>query len=128
MTERVPETPEPTIDTQAYWAAAADGRLMIGRCRSCDSVHFYPRTRCPICLGADTELVEASGKGTVYSYSIMRRAKVPYAIAYVALPEGVTMMTNIVGCDFDRIAVGMSVKVAFRKSPDGVAVPVFEPA
>jgi uncharacterized OB-fold protein len=58
----------------------------------------------------------------------MRRAKVPYAIAYVALPEGVTMMTNIVGCDFDRIAVGMSVKVAFRKSPDGVAVPVFEPA
>ena len=52
----------------------------------------------------------------------------PYAIAYVALAEGVTMMTNIVGCDFDRIAVGMPVKVAFRNSPDGVAVPVFEPA
>lgn len=128
MTQRMLESPEPTVDTQTYWAAAGEGKLMIGKCRSCGELHFYPRTRCPKCLSAETELTQASGKGSVYSYSVMRRAKVPYAIAYVALEEGVTMMTNIVGCDFDRIEIGMPVRVTFQTSGNGVSVPVFEPA
>jgi uncharacterized OB-fold protein len=127
MTERVPEAPEPTVETQGYWAAARDGRLMIGHCRSCSTVHFYPRGRCPHCLGADTDLVEVSGRGTVYSYSVMRRAKVPYAIAYVSLEEGVTMMSNIVACDFDSIQVGMPVQVTFRPAENGAMVPMFAP-
>ena len=57
---------------------------------------------------------EASGSGEVYSYSIMRRAEVPYAIAYVRLSEGATMMTNIVDCDFDEIKVGMPVRLVFK--------------
>jgi uncharacterized OB-fold protein len=128
MTERVLGSPEPTVDTQKYWAAAGERKLMIGKCRSCGELHFYPRTRCPKCLSAETELVQASGKGTIYSYSVMRRAKIPYAIAYVALEEGVTMMTNIVGTDLDRIEVGMPVRVAFQPSANGTFVPVFEPA
>jgi uncharacterized protein len=128
MTERALESPEPTVDTRKYWDAAGERKLMIGKCRSCEEVHFYPRTRCPKCLSADTELTQASGKGSIYSYSIMRRAKIPYAIAYVALEEGVTMMTNIVGCDFDRIQIGMPVRVTFEASRNGLSVPVFEPA
>jgi uncharacterized OB-fold protein len=70
----------------------------------------------------------AKGTGEVYSYSIMRRAKVPYAIAYVRLTEGTTMMMNIVDCDFDDIQVGMPVELVFRESPEGYPLPMFTKA
>jgi hypothetical protein len=71
---------------------------------------------------------EAKGSGEVYSYSVMRRAKTPYAIAYVRLTEGATMMTNIVDCDFDDIRVGMPVKLVFRDSAEGYPLPMFTKA
>lgn len=126
--ERILADPEPTVDTTAYWAAANRGQLLFGRCKACGETHFYPRTRCPRCLAADTELVEASGSGTLYSYSVMRRAKVPYAIAYVTLEEGVTMMTNIVGCGPDELKIGMKLRVEFQPSASGQKVPMFRPA
>jgi uncharacterized OB-fold protein len=58
----------------------------------------------------------------------MRRAPVPYAIAYVTLAEGVTMMTNIVDCDLDGIRIGQAVKVVFKPSDGGPSVPMFSPA
>jgi uncharacterized OB-fold protein len=70
---------------------------------------------------------EASGSGEVYSYSIMRGAEVPYAIAYVRLSEGATMMTNIVDCDFDEIKVGMPVRLVF-KDARGLPLPMFAKA
>ena len=60
----------------------------------------------PLCGSDATEWQPVSGPGTIYSYSVMRRAEVPYAIAYVTLNEGVTMMTNLVDCDFDRLRIG----------------------
>lgn len=126
--ERIPASPEPTVDTRGYWEAANQGHLMFGRCKSCSESHFYPRTRCPRCLAADTELVEASGKGTLYSYSVMRRTKIPYAVAYVTLEEGVTMMSNIVGCSPDELKVGMPLVVEFQDSENGQKVPMFRPA
>ena len=64
----------------------------------------------------------ASGKGTIYTYSVMRRAKEPYAIAYVTLAEGPTMMTNIVDCDFDALRVGQPVNVVFKDTENGPPV------
>ena len=69
----------------------------------------------------------ASGKGRIYSYSVMRRVAPPYAIAYVTLDEGVTMMTNIVDCDLDRISIGQEVEATFPTTEGGYAVPVFRP-
>ncbi len=69
-----------------------------------------------------------SGRGTIYSYSVMRRAPVPYAIAYVTLEEGVTMMTNIVDCDFDALRIGQPVRVVFKPTDGGPPVPMFTPA
>jgi uncharacterized OB-fold protein len=74
------------------------------------------------------EWVEASGKGKIYSVSVMERAEVPYAIAYVTLAEGTTMMTNIVDCDFDAVRIGQRVKLTFRPSDGGPPVPMFTPA
>jgi uncharacterized OB-fold protein len=58
----------------------------------------------------------------------MRRAKEPYAIAYVTLAEGPTMMTNIVDCDFDALRVGQPVAVVFKDTENGPPVPMFKPA
>jgi uncharacterized OB-fold protein len=58
----------------------------------------------------------------------MRRVQPPYAIAYVTLDEGPTMLTNLVGCDFDRVAIGQSVELVFTPSATGVPVPCFRPS
>src|SRR6266404_6219829 len=95
--------PPPPVnpETKPFWNAAAQGRLLIKRCTACDEPHWYPRAICPFC-SERTEWMEASGHGTIYSYSVFRRTPIPYAIAYVTLAEGPTMMTNIVDCDLDR--------------------------
>ncbi|MEP9386038.1 Zn-ribbon domain-containing OB-fold protein [Mesorhizobium sp. KR9-304] len=115
-------------ETKAYWDAARDGRLLVKKCTACGRPHFYPRTQCPHCRSLETEWMEASGQGTIYSWTVMRRASPPVAIAYVTLEEGVTMFTNIVDCDLDALAVGQPVRVAFEQREDGLTIPVFKPA
>ena len=126
--ERKIPAPEANPETRPFWEAAAKGRLLIGKCASCGKPHYYPRAICPLCGSDATELVEASGRGTVYSYSVMRRVPVPYALAYVTLDEGVTMMTNIVDCDLDAIRIGQRVQVVFKPTDGGPPVPMFSPA
>jgi uncharacterized OB-fold protein len=120
----------PLVDaaTEAYWAAADAGRLSTRRCQACGKLHWYPRPVCPFCLG-DTDWVALSGQGEIYSVSVTRKAgPIPYAIAYVALDEGVTMLSNIVDCDLDRLAIGQRVQVCFKPAEDGRMVPMFRPA
>ena len=114
-------------ETAQFWEAAKAGKFMIKRCTACGEPHYYPRAICPLCGSDATELVQASGRGAVYSYSVMRRVPVPYALAYVTLDEGVTMMTNIVDCDLDAIRIGQRVRVVFKPSEGGPPVPMFTP-
>jgi len=126
--ERKIPAPETNPETKPFWEAAAQGRLLIKKCVTCGEAHFYPRAICPFCGSDKTEWVTASGRGTVYSYSVMRRVPVPYALAYVTLEEGVSMMTNIVDCDLDAIRIGQPVTVAFKLTEGGPPVPMFRPA
>ena len=127
--ERTIPAPEPNPETKPFWDAAAEGKLLIKRCRACGEAHYYPRALCPHCFSAETAWQEAKGEGTIYSYSVVRRgAPVPYAIAYVTLAEGVTMMSNIVDCDLDAIRIGQRVRVVFKPSEGGPPVPMFTPA
>ena len=123
--ERTYVDPSINMETEAYWEGTAQGKLLLKRCCSCGETHFYPRAICPHCLSSDTEWFEASGKGKIYSYSIMRRAKIPYVMAYVTLDEGITMMTNIVESDFGDVAVDKAVEVTFRKTESDHSLPVF---
>jgi len=125
--ERTIPAPQATLETQPFWEAAAAGRLLIKKCTSCAQLHYYPRAICPFCFSEATEWVPASGRGTIYSYSVMRRVPVAYAIAYVTLAEGVTMMTNIVDCDLDAIRIGQTVQVVFKATAGGPPVPMFAP-
>jgi uncharacterized OB-fold protein len=121
--------PAPTVsvETQPFWTAAREGRFVVPTCTACGKAHWYPRAICPFC-GGGVQWRDASGKATVYTFSVMRRAKEPYAIAYVTLAEGPTMLTNIVDCDFDALRIGQPVKIAFHASEDGPPVPMFKPA
>ena len=121
---------EPIEDaaTAHFWAEAKKGLFHIRRCTACHKPHWYPRPLCPFCL-SDTEWVAATGLGHIYSVSVTRRAgPLPYAIAYVALDEGVTVLTNIVDCDLDSLHIGQRVKVCFKPTPGGAQVPMFTPA
>ncbi|MGQ3297223.1 Zn-ribbon domain-containing OB-fold protein [Reyranella sp.] len=122
--------PPPAIseETQAYWDAAGKGKLLVRKCTSCGQAHHYPRTICPFCFSDKTEWVESSGKGTIYSYSVMRRAPVPYAIGYVTLAEGPRMLTNIVDCDFDKLKCDQAVTLVFKPTDGGPPLPMFTPA
>jgi uncharacterized OB-fold protein len=120
----------PIIDvaTEPYFTAAKQGVLKLRRCTACQKPHFYPRALCPFCLG-DTEWIDAKGTGEIYSVSVTRRAgPIPYAIAYVKLDEGVTMLTNIVDCDLDALRIGQRVKVCFKPAEGDAAIPMFTPA
>ena len=126
--ERTYSDPDINMETAVYWESAKNGKLLVKTCKACGKLHYYPRTICPHCLSSDTDWVEASGKGTIYTYSVMRRTETPYVIAYVKLEEGVTMLSNIVECDVDDVAVGQTVEVVFRDTEGGHSLPVFRPA
>jgi uncharacterized OB-fold protein len=124
---RTPPAPPDNVEAEPFFAAAAEGRFLVRFCADCGKAHWYPRTICPLCFGAETEWREAAGKGVIYSYTVMRRAPEPYALAYVTLDEGPTMLTNIVDCDFETLAIGQEVRLVFKPSEDGTPVPMFAP-
>ena len=129
MTE-VRKIPAPvvTAETQPFWDAARAGRFIIPFCTACGKAHWYPRAICPFCDHGKIEWRNASGHGMIYTFTVMRRAEEPYAIAHVTLAEGPTMLTNIVDCDFDKLSIGQEVAVVFKDSENGQPVPMFTPA
>jgi len=113
---------------EPYFAAAAEGRLLVKQCKACGEAHHYPRSLCPFCWSSEVAWSETIGQGVIYTYSVTRRgAGAPYCIAYVTLDEGPTMMTNIVDTDLDAVRVGQRVQVVFKQSEGGSAIPMFTP-
>ena len=125
--------PNPDAATAPYWAAAREHRLVMPRCEDCGHYHFYPRTLCPKCGSARLAWTACSGRGDVYSFTVIHRAPspafaaaVPYVVAAVKLDEGPHLMTNIVDCAPDTVRIGMPVRVAFQTVSDEITLPVFE--
>ena len=125
--ERKIAAPPVNVETQPFWDAAGDGRFVLPRCSQCGKTHWFPRAVCPFCFGVVDQWFEAAGRGTIYTLSVMVRAEIPYAIAYVTLDEGPTMLTNIVDCELDTLAIGQRVKLVFKPSEGGPPVPMFTP-
>jgi uncharacterized OB-fold protein len=121
--------PSPPVnpENRAFFDAAKEGRFLLGRCGACKALHYYPRAICPFCL-SKAETVPAKGTGRLYSYSVMRRVAEPYAIAYVTLDEGVTVLTSIVDCNLDTLRIGAAVRLVFKPAEGGEMIPMFTPA
>lgn len=102
------------LEGDAYWKAAAEGVLLLRHCLDCGQPHHYPRNHCPFCFSTRLEDRPSSGAGEIYSYSIVRIGpNAPYALAYVTIDEGVSILTNIVDCDLEMIAIGDRVEPSF---------------
>lgn len=139
MTEAPPQyqkpLPEPSAVSAPFWEGLRSGELRLQRCAECGQFVFYPRSVCPHCLSDRLEWSEASGRGRVYSYTVVRRAmnpafaaEVPYIFAIVELDEGVRVTTNIVNCGSDEVRVDMPVKATYDSVTPEVALLKFEPA
>jgi uncharacterized OB-fold protein len=126
-------SPRRTLETEAFWDGCAAGRLVLPRCDECGKLIWYTRLSCPFCGSHAITQVEVSGRGSVYSFSIVRRGAgpfrevAPYVLALVELDEGPTMMTNVVDVDPEAVTVGQRVHVVFEPTDDGEAIPRFAP-
>jgi uncharacterized OB-fold protein len=127
----------PTADasTQPFWDAVADGRLLIKRCRQCSRAHFYPREFCPFCWSQSVDWEQASGRATLYTWSVVHvndlppfNRRVPYVAAVVELVEGPRLMTNIVDCDPADLRADLQLALVCRPLDDNTpALPLFRP-
>ncbi len=135
MAEYLKPLPEPNKLSKTYWEACKEKRLVIQHCRECGAYIFYPRALCPGCMSSDLEWKEVSGKGTVYSFSVVHRPlgkpfadDVPYTVAIVELAEGPRMMSNLKDVDPQKVRVGMPVQVSFEEVTEEITLPKFVPA
>ena len=131
MTER----PMPVRDdrNRYYWDGAREGKLVLLQCEGC-GVFVHPPTRamCPSCRGEELTPTEVSGRGSVYSWSVMHSGgnpgfddRIPYAVLVVELAEqpGLITIGNSIGADPAKLAIGEAVEVTFEKINDEVTLP-----
>ena len=127
--------PVPTEDTAYFWERCRARELVLQRCADCGRIQFYPRALCTSCLSDRLEWIPACGRGAVHSFTTVFRAptlafqaEAPYVVAVIELEEGVRMISQVVGCGPDRVAIGMPVEVVFEDVSDTIALPKFRPA
>lgn len=124
--------PRPSYLSQPYWDACRRNELVVQRCRACGQHIFIPQPACTRCLSGDLEWVRSSGRGTVYSYTVVWRPQqpafdVPYTVAIVDMEEGWKTLTNIIDCPVEDVRVGMAVEVEFVAMSDEITLPMFRP-
>ncbi|MQY26204.1 thiolase C-terminal domain-containing protein [Nocardia aurantia] len=124
--------PAVTEETEPFWAAAAEGRLVVERCASCGAETFPPRGICHHCRGRDLAITEITGPGEVYSYTVDHQRwlpdlPVPYAMVLVEFPDhpGVRVGGRLRGCAPEDAAIGMPVEIGFQPGPGGFHIPSF---
>jgi uncharacterized OB-fold protein len=122
IAKEIPGRPVPFVDAdnKAFYEGCARGELWIQRCVDTKKFQFYPRP-CSVYTGGQVEWVKSSGKGTVHTFSVIRRNYpepyfepfTPYVVAMIDVAEGVRMMSNVIGCALEDIKIGMAVEVYF---------------
>ena len=124
--------PTPNQDTQAYWDALRQRRLTIQACAKCGVKRHYPRPVCDRCHSMEVTWVEASGRGTVHSWTVAHhpfhagfKGEVPYTLVTVDLEEGVRMQAQLKGADGVQIKIGTPVEVRFETATEDLMLPYF---
>lgn len=124
--------PHPTNISQHFWQGCRERKLLIQKCGACGYHTYYPAYACPTCLSSDLAWIESSGRGSVYSLTVIERgagpafeAESPFVVALIELDEGPVMMSNVVGSPPYEVEIGDRVTVDFRDITDEVTLPVF---
>jgi uncharacterized OB-fold protein len=133
--EYLKPVPEPGRDTRPYWDALNEGRLVIQRCGQCGKLRHYPRPVCDACYSMDVGWTEASGRGTVHSWTVAHhpfhigfKRELPYLVVTVDLEEGVRMQAQLRNADEASLRVGLPVEVRFERARPDLTLPYFVPA
>jgi uncharacterized OB-fold protein len=127
--------PKPTPETQPFWDAAKQHKLVIQTCDDCHTPYFYPRPLCPACLSRRVRWIEASGRGRLHTYVINHRpprgfpVAAPFVIGMVELDEGPRLMSHIVDVDPDpaTLRCDLLLEVVFEDLTPEITVPKFRP-
>ena len=121
--------------TEPYWEGAKKGQLLLQNCRRCGNIWHPPTPICPQCQAKNYEWRPASGRGEVYSFTIVHHAahvavadRTPYLVALVTLEEGPRVVSNILNCPMEAVEVGMPVTLTFQEISPGITLPQFERA
>lgn len=93
-----------------YFGALAEGRFEIPQCDTCGRHHFFPRVVCPYCGSEALSWAVPSGRGTVYSTTVVRRTEGDYTVCLIDLAEGPRLMSRVVGITPDAVRIGMPVQ------------------
>lgn len=128
--------PVPTPDSRPFWNGLAEQKILLKHCRDCDCVFHYPRVTCPNCLSSDLEWKQASGQGTLYTYTISRRPthplfadEVPQFMAVVELAEGPRITSTLLNVPEDKIRIGMALTPVFEHNEkEKITLLRFQPA
>ena len=125
--------PEITTDNKPFWDACKRHELSLQKCLNCGCLR-HPSPICWNCLSMDSEWVTVSGRGKLYTWTIIHQRyhpgfieEIPYNVAIVELYEGPRLLTNIVDCSNDDLSVGMELEVTFDDVTDDITLPRFKP-
>ena len=122
--------------TKPFWDATTRHLLVAACCQACGTFRMPPTPFCPVCQSQAIDWPVLSGRGSVYSYTVVERAifpgmetHLPYVPAVIALEgaPGVRLISNVVDVEVRDIVVGMAVSVVWDDDPNGVSVPRFAP-
>jgi uncharacterized OB-fold protein len=127
--------PIPDADSEKLWKGLVRGELLLQHCLDCAAVHYYQQGLCRLCGSERLEHRPASGRGRVYSYSVVHRAPgpafkddTPYAVLLVELEEGPRMVSSLVGGDPAKVTIDMPVQLVCERINDEITLPRFKPA
>ncbi|KUO19836.1 bifunctional MaoC family dehydratase N-terminal/OB-fold nucleic acid binding domain-containing protein [Streptomyces dysideae] len=130
--QQLPSRPRPVVnrDNAGFWEGVRQRRLLIQRCTGCSTPRHPWLPGCNACGCLDWDTVEAIGEGTVYSYVVMHHPPFPafdppYAVGLIELTEGVRIIGNVVGVPYDKVRIGLPVRLEFQEYDEELVLPVW---
>jgi uncharacterized OB-fold protein len=120
--------------TEPFWAAARERRLVVPKCADCGTFRLPPTPFCPSCQSTNVDWTEVSGRGVVFSFSVVHGfpglPDIVLVPVVVDLPDapGARLVSNVVDVDPASVQIGMELQVDFTPISDGWLLPVFRPA
>lgn len=116
-----------------FWEGCRAGLFLLHRCNLCGR-HYWPASRCIEHGDRDMQWVQSSGRGELYTYTVMHRVlapafrdKAPYVVGVIRLDEGPFFHSNVVDCDLATIEVGMRLAAVMVEHESGLTTPLFKP-
>jgi uncharacterized OB-fold protein len=126
--------PQPNADDKFFWDGCKERKLLFQKCLSCGLVRWPPSIICPYCHSNDTGVIEATGKGRIYTYAVYHQAyhpgfesEIPYVTAVIELAEGPHFLSNVTGCEPDELECDMPVEVVWEDITKEFSLPKFQP-